>query len=248
MKYKRTPELNTAALGNLAQGLHNLLPPATWAQKYRPPIMNAPVGPPKARSREPGEVAALRAPQKIALPTQDCTPQIAEPLEDSKSPLPSEPIVLETLCEELLPTETIGCRVQLRLALGAEGRRAAPAFSHFEGSDTFCRLAVSTVNVEHPAIRACLEKSNAGGIQFFVAAALVKRVSGDPSALAIARSPLMAVVEGLPIFGSGFSARLGNSFPLAEIDLQIATSALGPPWDRSPERKDTNHGRTWLDQ
>jgi hypothetical protein len=235
-----------APLGNFADGLQALMPKiaAAWAETFRPLIMNAPIGPPH---KESAENPARPAPQKIALPMQDCRPPISELLEDRKSQ----------------PGETIGCQVQLRLALGAEGRRAPPGFGHFDRSDTFCRLAIVSLNVEHPVIRSCLRENNADNIQFFVAVGLVKCLGRDPSALAqrllaevktlagvapnqpittvslarrLAKSALLEPIRALPIFGQAAEHLVGRSFPLAQIAVRIPVAELGPPWNRPEAR------------
>src|SRR5215469_10414929 len=80
----RQSELDNPPLGNLAQGLHILMPQiaAAWAEKYRPPIINAPVGPPK--EREPGGLGALPTP--IQLGDSSSQPITERPLEHKPSP------------------------------------------------------------------------------------------------------------------------------------------------------------------
>jgi hypothetical protein len=162
--------------------------------------------------------------------------------------------------KQITPQETIGCKIQLRLALHREPK-GAPAFGYFGRSDTFCRLAMLTLNVENPAICSCFEKGNANGIQFFAGGALAKALSRDSSVLvqtllaqvktfagvapnsplnaaafarAIARNPLLDPIKQLPIFGQSFGGLFGGSFPLAEINLAIPTRDLGKPWEQKP--------------
>jgi hypothetical protein len=181
----------------------------------------------------------------------------------------TQPIVPEALHQDPEPVEAIGCTVEFRLAFGAEGRTAPPSFAHFDRSDTFSRLAVCTLNVDNPATSGCLEKKNVRAVQFFTAAAFIKALLRDPgSALvqsllaecktatglapnqrlstralaeALAKSQLLEPIETLPIFGPASASVVGRSFALAEIDLQIPTAELGPPWNRnSSDRKGPN--------
>jgi hypothetical protein len=177
--------------------------------------------------------------------------------------------------EEVTPQETIGCKIQLRLALQSEAK-GAPASACFDRdpSGKFCRLLVVYLNVANPATCSYLEKGNASGIGFFAAAVLARCLSRDPSVLVhtllaqvitlaglapnqqittvsfarrLAKSTLQEPIKALPIFGQASANAVGRSFPLAEIDVGILLKTLGPPWDRGPSERKDNHEGTWLD-
>jgi hypothetical protein len=162
--------------------------------------------------------------------------------------------------EEVTPQATIGCKIQQRLAFHSEpkGQPASACFDR-DPSGEFCRLQVVSLNVDNPAAHACLEKRNVAGIQFFAAVAIAKCLSRDPSPLAqtllaevktlcglapnsrlstagfaraVARSPLLASIEELPILHRSFAELAGRSFRLGEISLAIPVRDLGRPWDR----------------
>jgi hypothetical protein len=118
-------------------------------------------------------------------------------------------------------------------------------------------------------MRACLEKGNVRGAQFFAGVALVRCLSLSPrSALReailaqiktsvgiapnqqmttaafarrLADNALMEPIKQLPIFRE--ATEIGRTFPLAEIDVAIPIEDLGVPWNQTPLRKDPpNHG------
>jgi hypothetical protein len=181
----------------------------------------------------------------------------------------SKPILsdqrLEAFSEETAPQETIERKIELRLAFYREAK-GAPASAYFDRdpSGEFCRFLVIYLNVSNRATCSCLEKGDAGGIQFFAAAAMIRFLSRDPSPLAqtlvaqlktkleiapnsvlslaafarlIARSSLLEPIKALSIFGQAFENTIGRSFALAEIDVRIPRKALGKPWDRNPSKR-----------
>jgi hypothetical protein len=167
--------------------------------------------------------------------------------------------------EDIVPA-TIGCNVQLRLALNAEGR-GAPSYCYFDSdpNEKFCRLVVVSLNVTNRAICSCLSRSDIETTRFFTGVALAKcllrrgrsalvetllaeaktRADIAPNsclstaafARTLAQSALLEPIKQLPIFGQAFENTIGRSFALAKIDVRIPVKALGPPWDRSPSKR-----------
>jgi hypothetical protein len=168
------------------------------------------------------------------------------------------------LQEKLFPgpiePETVSCKVQLRLRLGAEGKAAPRYACHFDRGKTFCRLVVLTLNLSDPIVCSRLKERKVGTLKFFAALALAKclfysrrnalvealltecktlvgkapnsRDDATAFANALAKGTLLEAVERLPIFGDAFGRATGRSFRLAEITLRIPTGVLGQPWDR----------------
>ena len=237
-------ELNTPPPAGLAQGVHKLMPKiaAAWTKKYWPPIMNAPVGPPK--EREVGELTALPTPIQL----EDSSSQPIAKLSAERKPSPSSgpkksgwpPLAPELIkaVEEAEPAKTIACRVQLRLALCEDGK-GPPAFGHFDRSDTFCRLLIVTLNIENPATRAGLEKHNSSAIGFFVAVALAKCLQRSPRSV-LTETLLREIETRADIAPNGrlsttaFARRLAQSPLLAGLAfLPIFGRAFGNAVGRS---------------